>query len=84
MKNQEIAKTLYEFADLFDILGIDFKPRAYRKAAQNIESLTVDIEGMCKKGQLETIPGIGKNIAGKISSSGYYSSCAIGEYSYCS
>lgn len=66
MKNQEIAKILYEIADLLEIEGVEFKPRAYRKAAQNIESLSVDIEELYKKGQLEKIPGVGKSIAEKI------------------
>jgi len=66
MKNQEIAKILYEIADLLEIEGVEFKPRAYRKAAQNIESLSVDIEELWKKGQLEKIPGVGKSIAKKI------------------
>ena len=66
MKNQEVAKILYEIADLLEIEGVEFKPRAYRKAAQNIESLSVDIEELYKKGQLEKIPGVGKSIAEKI------------------
>ncbi|HHF56424.1 MAG TPA: DNA polymerase/3'-5' exonuclease PolX [Thermoplasmatales archaeon] len=66
MKNQEVAKILYEIADLLEIEGVEFKPRAYRKAAQNIESLSVDIEELWKKGQLEKIPGVGKSIAKKI------------------
>ncbi len=66
MKNQEIAKILYEIADLLEIEGVEFKPRAYRRAAQNIESLSVDIEELYKKGQLDKIPGVGKSIAEKI------------------
>ena len=66
MKNREIAKILYEMADLLEIKGIEFKPRAYRRAAMNIESLSIDIEELYKKGQLEKIPGVGKSIAEKI------------------
>ncbi|HEC88245.1 MAG TPA: DNA polymerase/3'-5' exonuclease PolX [Thermoplasmata archaeon] len=66
MKNQEIAKILYEIADLLEIEGVEFKPRAYRKAAQNIESLSVEIEELYEEGKLEKIPGVGKSIAGKI------------------
>ena len=66
MKNREIAKILYEMADLLEIKGVEFKPRAYRRAAINIESLGVDIEELYKKGQLEKIPGVGKSIAEKI------------------
>ena len=66
MKNREIAKILYEMADLLEIKGVEFKPRAYRRAAINIESLGVDIEELYRKGQLEKIPGVGKSIAEKI------------------
>ncbi|MFW6194651.1 MAG: hypothetical protein ACOC5L_03935, partial [Halobacteriota archaeon] len=41
MKNQEIARVLYEIGDYLEMEGVQFKPRAYRKAAQNIESLSV-------------------------------------------
>jgi len=66
MKNQEIARILYQIADLLEIKGVEFKPRAYRKAAQNIEGLGVDIEDLYREGKLESIPGVGKNIAKKI------------------
>ena len=66
MKNQEIAEVFYEIATLLEMEDEPFKPRAYRKAAQNIESLTVDIEEIAEKNQLEAIPGVGKNIASKI------------------
>ncbi|MCD6481251.1 MAG: DNA polymerase/3'-5' exonuclease PolX [Thermoplasmata archaeon] len=66
MKNQEIARILYQIADLLEIKGVEFKPRAYRKAAQNIEGLSVDIEDLYREGKLESIPGVGKNIAKKI------------------
>ena len=46
MKNKEVASVLYEIADLLEIQGVEFKPRAYRKAAQNIEGLGTDIEGL--------------------------------------
>ena len=66
MKNQEVARILYEIADLLEIQGIEFKPRAYRKAAQNIEGLGMDIEDLYKEGKLESVPGVGKSIAKKI------------------
>lgn len=66
MKNLEIAKILYEIADLLEIKGVEFKPYAYRRAAQAIESLSKDIEDVYKQGKLEQLPGIGKNIAAKI------------------
>ncbi len=67
MKNKEIAGILYEIADFLEIKGVDFKPRAYRKAARNIEALTEDIEGIHEDGELEEIGGVGSAIAEKIS-----------------
>ncbi len=66
MKNFEIVKVLYEIAELLEMKQVQFKPQAYRKAAQNIENLSEDIEVVYKKGNLEDIPGIGESIAFKI------------------
>ncbi|MFX1592388.1 MAG: DNA polymerase/3'-5' exonuclease PolX [Promethearchaeota archaeon] len=66
MKNMEIAKILYEIADLLELNEIEYKPRAYRRAAQNIEILSEDIENFYKKGTLDDIPGVGKSITSKI------------------
>lgn len=67
MRNFEIAAIFNEIADLLEIKNENpFRIRAYRKAAQNIESLTQDIEDIAKQDALEEIPGIGKDLAGKI------------------
>ncbi len=66
MKNKEIAKILYEIADFLEMKDVDFKPRAYRKAARNIEALTEDIESIHERGELEDISGVGESIAKKI------------------
>ncbi|MEM2121796.1 MAG: DNA polymerase/3'-5' exonuclease PolX [Candidatus Woesearchaeota archaeon] len=66
MKNLEVAKLLYDIADMLDILGEAFKPQAYRKAAKSIEGLGEDIEVYYKNGKLEEIPGVGKSISEKI------------------
>jgi len=66
MKNKEVAKLLYEIADLLEVKGVDWKPQAYRKAAQNIEALPVDINEVNKKGELEKVPSVGEGIAKKI------------------
>ncbi|NIR86552.1 DNA polymerase/3'-5' exonuclease PolX [Candidatus Bathyarchaeota archaeon] len=66
MKNPEIAKILYEIADLLEIKGVQFKPRAYRRAAQTIETLSEDIQVVYERGGLQEIPGIGSSIALKI------------------
>ena len=69
MLNSEISKLLDDIADIQELLGIQWKPRAYRKAAQAVEALSEAIEDIYKKGgikALEDIPGIGEGIAKKI------------------
>lgn len=66
MKNQEIARALYEIADMLDIKNEQFTPRAYRWAARVIEELPEDLEKIRKRGELTGLQGIGKNIAKKI------------------
>jgi DNA polymerase (family 10) len=67
MKNQEVVKVFNDIADILEIKGENpFRIRAYRKAAQNIESLSQDIESLIEKKGLEEIPGIGKDLAQKI------------------
>lgn len=67
MKNQEIAEVFYQIADLLEIKGeLPFKIRAYRRAAQRIETLEMDIEDVYRQGKLMDIPGIGEGIAKKI------------------
>ncbi len=69
MTNQEIAKTLYDIGRLLEIEGVAFKPRAYNKAAQGLESLGEDVSLLYKKEgglSIRKIPGVGKSIAGKI------------------
>lgn len=67
MKNHEVAELLNEIADFLEIQDIQFKPRAYRKAAFVIDSLSEGIEEIWKKGKLDDIPGVGEGIAKKIS-----------------
>ena len=67
MKNQEVAAIFNGIANILEIKGSNpFRIRAYRKAAQNIENLTEDIAAVAARGGLEDIPGIGKDLAGKI------------------
>ena len=68
-KNQKIAKILYEIEEYLNIKGIEFKPKAYRKAARALESLKKDVSEIYKKDGLkglEKIEGVGKSIAKKI------------------
>ncbi|WP_066640331.1 DNA polymerase/3'-5' exonuclease PolX [Desulfolucanica intricata] len=67
MHNIEIAWIFDELADLLEFLGESFfKVRAYRRAAHNISGLDTSLRQMHERGQLDRIPGVGKNIAGKI------------------
>ena len=66
MKNQLVAQILNEVADMLDMQGVEFKPRAYRRAARTIESLAEPIEEICAEGKLEDLPGVGEAIAKKI------------------
>ena len=66
MKNKEVADILYEIADYLEMQEVEWKPRAYRKAARNIESLSESINDIHDKEELEEIEGVGENIAEKI------------------
>ena len=66
MKNQLIVKILNNIADILELQEVQFKPIAYRRAAQSVESLSEDIEEIYKRNELEEIPGVGKHIAEKI------------------
>jgi DNA polymerase (family 10) len=66
--NADIAKLFNRLADLLEIEGANaFRIRAYRRAAQTIEDLPVGAAEMIAKGEdLAKLPGIGKDLAGKI------------------
>lgn len=69
MSNQKVAEILKEIGFLLEMQGIQFKPRAYEKAALAIESLSENIIDIYNKGGLkaiEQIPGIGLSIGLKI------------------
>jgi len=67
MKNSEIAKIFNQIADILEAKDENpFRIRAYRKAAQNIEGLPEDIASAAREKKLRDIPGVGKDLAGKI------------------
>ncbi len=66
MKNQQIAKIFNELAQLLELKGESiFRIRAYRRAAQNIDGFSKDV-AICSEEELLQIPGIGKDLTGKI------------------
>ncbi|MBI2038627.1 MAG: hypothetical protein HYT19_01755 [Candidatus Nealsonbacteria bacterium] len=69
MKNSEIAKVLYEIALYMEMDNVQFKPRAYEKAAESVEIFEREAEEIYKKGGLNglmQIPGVGEGIAKRI------------------
>ena len=66
-KNVEIARLFDLIADLLEIRGDNpFRIRAYRRAAQGLESFGEDVEAVARDGRLGEIPGVGKDLADKI------------------
>jgi DNA polymerase (family 10) len=66
MKNQDVARIFNELAELLELKGENpFRIRAYRRAAQNVEGLPKDIAETSEE-ELLKLPGIGKDLAGKI------------------
>ena len=69
MKNFEVAKILRNISILLDMDDVQFKPRAYEKAARSVEALEEEVEDIYRKGgvkALTEIPGVGESIAEKI------------------
>ena len=67
MKNAEIAAVFQDIARLLELKKENiFKIRAYRKVAQSIEPLPVEVEKLCREGRLREIPGAGEAIVKKI------------------
>jgi DNA polymerase (family X) len=68
LHNTDIATTFNRLADLLEIQGANpFRIRAYRNAARTLEGLPQSVVSLLAKGQdLSQLPGIGKDLAGKI------------------
>jgi DNA polymerase (family 10) len=67
MKSYEIARLFERMADVLELKGENaFRIRAYRRAAQNLETLSEDVETLAREDRLEEIPGVGGDLAGKI------------------
>ncbi|SFS02631.1 DNA polymerase (family 10) [Halomicrobium zhouii] len=67
-RNAEIASRLEEFADLLEAKGVEYKPRAYRRAAENVREYPGAIETLAAEGEdaLDDIEGVGDAIASKV------------------
>ena len=67
-RNDEVADLFDEFADLLEAQDVEYKPRAYRNAAENIRELSVPIEGLAADGpdRVAEIDAVGDAISAKI------------------
>ena len=70
MDNEAIARRFYRLAALMELRGDDpFRWRSYRNAAEAIEVWPTPLKQIAEKEGVEglqTIPGVGKAIAGKV------------------
>ncbi|MBI4341395.1 MAG: DNA polymerase/3'-5' exonuclease PolX [Candidatus Omnitrophica bacterium] len=67
MKQHEIAALFAKMADLLEFQGENvFRIRAYRRAAQNLESFSGDLDQLAAAGTLQELSGIGADLAAKI------------------
>ena len=70
MDNDAIARRFYRLAALMELRGDDpFRWRSYRNAAEAIEVWPTPLKEIAEKegvAGLQTIPGVGKAIAGKV------------------
>jgi len=66
--NDDVADRLEEFADLLAAQGVEYKPRAYRRAAENVRETPDDIAGLAADGEdaVAEIEGVGDAIASKV------------------
>jgi DNA polymerase (family 10) len=66
MKNRQIAQIFSEIAELLELKGENvFRIRAYRRAAQNLDGLSRDVATL-SDAELIALPGIGRDLAGKV------------------
>lgn len=68
IRNSEVAETFNLVANLLDIQGANpFRVRAYRNAARVVAAESRSVAEMAEREhELETLPGVGRDLAGKI------------------
>ncbi|MFC7135203.1 MULTISPECIES: DNA polymerase/3'-5' exonuclease PolX [Salinibaculum] len=66
--NDEVARLLEEFADLLEAKGVEYKPRAYRRAAENVRDYPDSVVVLAADGPdaVAEIDRVGDAIASKI------------------
>ena len=67
-RNDEVATLLEEFADRLEATGVEYKPSAYRRAAENVREHATPIESLAADGEdaVAAIDRVGEAIAAKI------------------
>jgi len=67
-RNDEVAGLLEEFADRLEATGVEYKPTAYRRAAENVREHTAPVENLAGEGEeaVAEIDRVGDAIAAKI------------------
>jgi DNA polymerase (family 10) len=66
--NDDVATRLEAFADLLEAQGVEYKPRAYRRAAENVRDYPESVLSLAAEGQdaVAEIDRVGDAIASKI------------------
>ncbi|MFB6141649.1 MAG: DNA polymerase/3'-5' exonuclease PolX [Halosimplex sp.] len=66
--DEDIAARLEEFADLLEARDVEYKPRAYRRAAENVREYPGDVAALAAEDPeaVEEIEGVGEAISEKI------------------
>ena len=67
-RNAEVAARFEEMADLLEAQDVEFKPRSYRRAAENVRDCPVAVEELVDEGKdaVMEIDGVGDALADKI------------------
>jgi len=67
LKNFEVARLFHEMATLLEVHDESrFRVRAYQRAAQTLEASTEDVETLAARGELQKLPGVGRDLAARI------------------
>jgi DNA polymerase (family X) len=67
VENAEVAKVFAELADLMELTGGNpYKVRAYRQAAQVIDTLPAPVSELWRRGELTSVPSIGGGLAARV------------------
>lgn len=67
MNNKDVIRVLGSIADLLQLQAADpFRVRSYERAVNTVRGLADDLNALHARGELESLPGIGKTMAAKI------------------